>query len=159
MKIYVYYEDKNDKTYLDVPDEECTVMIREDYERRLSEAQDGEEVLPRTMQQIMDEDYNNPTFNSNQRETRRHVHIEACDPDGKHFSDGEDPERRLIREEEVETLRKAIAKLEPGQQELLRRLFWEGERKTDIAEEDGVSQSAITGRLKKIYRKMKKFLD
>ena len=31
MKIYVYYEDKNDKTYFDVPEDECTIMIQTDY--------------------------------------------------------------------------------------------------------------------------------
>lgn len=76
MKIYVYCEDKNEKTYLDVPEEECTVMIQTDYERRLREAEDGEEVMPRTVQEILDEEINKPTFNNNQTETRRHSYIE-----------------------------------------------------------------------------------
>lgn len=65
MKIYLYYKDKNKKTYLDVPEDECTVMIQTDYEKRLHEAEDGEEVMPRTVQEILDEEINKPTFNNN----------------------------------------------------------------------------------------------
>ena len=44
MKIYVYYEDKNDKTYFDVPEDECTIMIQTDYERRLRDADESDNV-------------------------------------------------------------------------------------------------------------------
>ena len=90
MKIYVYYEDKKDKTYFDVPEDECTIMIQTDYERRLREADEGEEVMPRSVQEIIDNEINKPTFNNNQTETRRHIHIEDVDPEDRHFDDGTD---------------------------------------------------------------------
>ncbi len=84
MKITVYYEDKNHPTILDVPDADCEIWIEDDYQRRLSAAEDKSTVTRRTAQEIMDEDYNKPTFNSNQSETRRHVHLDALDPEDKH---------------------------------------------------------------------------
>ena len=84
MKITVYYEDKNNPTILDVPDVDCEIWIEEDYQRRLSAVEDKSTVTRRTAQEIMDEDFNKPTFNSNQTETRRHVHLDALDPEDKH---------------------------------------------------------------------------
>lgn len=72
MKITVYYEDKNHPTILEVPDRECEIWVEDDYQRRLAEAEDKTAVERRTAQEIMDEDYNKPTFNNNQAETRRH---------------------------------------------------------------------------------------
>lgn len=81
MKITVYYEDKNHPTTIDVPDEDCEIWIEDDYQRRLSAAEDKSSVNRRTAQEIMDEDYNKPTFNSHQKETRRHVSMDALDSD------------------------------------------------------------------------------
>ena len=159
MKINVYYEDKNHPIELDVPDAQCEIWVEEDYQRRLSAAEDKTSVTRRTAQEIMDEDYNNPTFNNNQTETRRHVHFDALDPEDKHMSDGTDILADLIKKEGYERLYAAIRKLQPQQQELLRQIFWEGAKQKDIAERDGVSDRAITGRMKKIYAALKKSLS
>ena len=82
MKITVYYEDKNHPLILDVPDNDCEIWIENDYRQRLSRAQDKASVTRRTAQEIMDEECNKPTFNSHQRETRRHVSLDALDLDG-----------------------------------------------------------------------------
>ena len=158
MKIYVYCEDKNEKTYLDVPEEECTVMIQTDYERRLREAEDGEEVMPRTVQEILDEEINKPTFNNNQTETRRHSYIEDMDPDDKHFDDGTDILSDYIQRESFEELYRAIEQLEPKQQELLKKVFWEGIKQVGIAKSEGVGKTAIENRMSRIYAKLKKLL-
>ena len=158
MKITVYYEDKYHPTILDVPDADCEIWIEDDYRRRLSTATDKSSVTRRKAQEIMDEDYNKPTFNSNQRETRRHVSINALDPEDKHLSDGSDILQELIKHEGYEELHEAISKLQPQQQELLYQIFWEGIKQKDIAARDGVSDRAITGRMKKIYAALKKFL-
>ena len=155
MKIYLYYEDKNKKTYLDVPEDECTVMIQTDYERRLCEAEDGEEVMPRTVQEILDEEINKPTFNNNQTETRRHVSLDALEELGIDFV-GEQGVK--IDGEEFAELRDAIAKLKPEQQELLKKVFWEGIKQVDIAKSEGVDDSAISWRLARIYKRLKKSL-
>ena len=141
MKIYLYYEDKNKKTYLDVPEDECTVMIQTDYERRLREAEDGEEVMPRTVQEILDEEINKPTFNNNQTETRRHVSLDALEELGIDFV-GEQGVK--IDGEEFAELRDAIAKHKPEQQELLKTVFWEGIKPGDIEESEGDYGSAIS---------------
>lgn len=159
MKINVYYEDKNHPIELDVPDAQCEIWVEDDYRCRLSAAENKATVTRRTAQEIMDEDYNKPTFNSNQRETRRHVHLDALDPEDKHISDGTDVLADLIKKEEYERLYVAIGKLQPQQQELLRQIFWEGVKQKEIAERDGVSERAITGRMKKIYAALKKSLS
>lgn len=48
----------------DVPGTGCEIWIEEDYRRRISAARDKSSVTRRTTQEIMDEDYNKPTFNS-----------------------------------------------------------------------------------------------
>ena len=155
MKIYVYCEDKNEKTYLDVPEEECTVMIQTDYERRLREADDGEEVMPRTVQEILDEEINKPTFNNNQTETRRHCSMDAMLKEGFDFIGDKDI---ILAEEKYAELRAAIAQLKPEQQELLKKVFWEGIKQVDIAKSEGVGKTAIENRMSRIYAKLKKLL-
>lgn len=159
MKIKVYYEDKNHPTILDVSDEDCEIWIEDDYQRRLSAAEDKSSVTKRTAQEIMDENYNKPVFNNNQAETRRHVHLDALDPEDKHLSDGMDILESLIKREEYEELYAAIRKLQPQQRELLYQIFWDGMKQKDIAARDGVSDRAITGRMKKIYAALKKSLS
>lgn len=159
MKLTVYYEDKNHPTTIEVPDEDCEIWIEDDYQRRLSAAEDKSSVARRTAQEIMDEDYNKPTFNSHQRETRRHVSMDALDPEGQHISDGTDVLAELIKREGYEALYAAIRNLQPQQQELVRQIFWEGVKQKDIAARDGVSERAITGRMKKIYAALKKSLS
>ena len=159
MQITVYYEDKNNPTTIEVPDADCEIWIEDDYQRRLSAAEDKSSVSRRTAQEIMDEDYNKLTFNSHQRETRRHVSMDALDPEGQHISDGSDVLAELIKREGYEELYAAIRKLQPQQQELVRQIFWEGVKQKDIAARDGVSERAITGRMKKIYAALKKSLS
>lgn len=155
MKIYVYYEDKNKKTYLDVPEDECSIMIQTDYEKRLLEAEDGEVVLPRTVQEIMDEEVNKPTFNNNQTETRRHCSLDAMQEAGMDLSNEDDIE---LPDEKYAELRVAIAQLKPEQQELLRKVFYEEIKQVDIAKSEGVGKTAIENRMTRIYSRLKKLL-
>lgn len=155
MRIEVYYEDKNNPTILDVPDDQCEIWVEDDYRRRLSEAEDNSTVEKRTVQQIMNEDFNNLTFNNNQTETRRHVSLDALEKLGMDFV-GE--QGVTIDGEEFAELRDAIAKLKPEQQELLKKVFWEGIKQVDIAKSEGVDDSAISWRLARIYKRLKKNL-
>ena len=141
-----------------MPEDECTVMIQTDYEKRLHEAEDGEEVMPRTVQEILDEEINKPTFNNNQTETRRHSYIEDMDPDDKHFDDGTDILSDYIQRESFEELYRAIEQLEPKQQELLKKVFWEEIKQVDIAKSEGVGKTAIENRMTRIYARLKKLL-
>ena len=155
MRIEVYYEDKNNPTILDVPDDQCEIWVEDDYRRRLSEAEDNSTVEKRTVQQIMNEDFNNLTFNNNQKETRRHVSFDALEELGIDFV-GE--QGVTIDGEEFAELRDAIAKLKPEQQELLKKVFWEEIKQVDIAKSEGVGKTAIENRMSRIYAKLKKLL-
>lgn len=158
MKLNLYYEDKNDVTILDVPDDECSLWVETDYQIRLAKADDKSTVKRRSAQEILDEDCNKPTFNSNQRETRRHVSLNALDPDSQHLSDGTDFLKDMDNRGMLEELHAAIRQLQPQQQELLHQIFIENKKQKDIAGEEGVSPQAITRRLNKIYAVLKKIL-
>ena len=158
MKIRIYHERKDEAIVLDVPDGECEIMVENDYRQRLDAAVDKSSVQRRTAQEIMDEDFNKPTFNKNQAETRRHVLLSALDPEERYFADEMDVLSEIIREERYEELRNAVEKLEPQQKELIRRIFWEDEKQVDIAREQNVSKPALVGRMKRIYAALKKIL-
>ena len=143
---------------LDVSDEECEIWIENDYQNRLSTAEDKSAVTRRTAQEIMDEDFNKPTFNNNQAETRRHTSLEALDPENKHFRDDVDILGDLIQQEKYEQLYAAIAKLKPKQQELLKKAFWEKIPLTEIAKSEGVDKSAISHRMTTIYNRLKEII-
>ena len=96
MKITVYYEDKTCTTTLEVPDADCEIWVETDYQQRLAAAEDKAAVTRRTPQEIMDEECNKPTFNSHQRETRRHVSIDALDPQGDTLQGTADVETGLF---------------------------------------------------------------
>lgn len=82
--------------------------------------------------------------------------MDALDPADKHLTDGSDILAELIERERYEELYAAIRKLQPQWQELLYQIFREGLKQKDIAAGDGVSERAITGRMKKIYATLKK---
>lgn len=121
MKIRIYHERKDEAIVLEVPDEECEIMVENDYRQRLDAAGDKHSVQKRTAQEIMDEDFNKPTFNRNQAETRRHVLLSALDPEERYFADGMDILSGIIREERYEELHRAVERLEPQQKELMPR--------------------------------------
>lgn len=156
MKINVYYEDKRHPIELDVPDAQCEIWVEDDYRRRLAEAEDKSSVAHRTAQEIMDEDYNKPTFNNNQTETRRHVSLDALNADGNLIADSSDDESGET--DRYEELHKAISKLKPKQRELIKKVFWEDIKQVEIAKAEGVSESAIAQRMATVYGRLKKFL-
>ena len=155
MIVKLYYEKKTETTEIEVSDEECSLMIQTDYEMRLRNAKDGEEVLPRSVQEILDEEINKPTFNSNQTETRRHCSLDAMQEAGMDLSNEDDIE---LPDEKYAELRAAIAQLKPEQQELLRKVFYEEIKQVDIAKSEGVKKASIESRLNTIYKKIRKHI-
>lgn len=155
MKITMYYEDKNSPITIEVPDADCEIWVETDYQQRLAAAEDKSSVTRRTPQEIMDEECNKPTFNSHHRETRRHVSIDALDPQGDTLTSAADIETTLF-DEDYEDLYRAIEKLKPKQRELVKKIFWEGVRTMDIAAVEGVNHSAISHRMETIYKRLKK---
>ena len=68
MKIRIRYDSHS--ATIDVPEEDFTVMIRLDYEDRLSRATDPSSIKPRSPQEIMDERFNRPDYNNWHRHWR-----------------------------------------------------------------------------------------
>lgn len=122
------------------------------------------------LHQLDDSEYNN-----NRRHEERHIRFEECtDDDGEFQADklafladtGSNPadivEAKLVEMEYarlIERLPTAISRLQPQQQVLIRRVFFEGCPPARIAAEEGVSRAAISIRLKKIYAQLQRFLE
>lgn len=157
MKITLYYEDKFHPTILEVPEEECTVMVETDYQERLNAAEDKNAVQRRTAQEILDAEVNAPTFRRNRTETRRHVHLSSGDLDRQTADVIPDVPTDLL-DADYSELHHAIAQLRPQQRELLRRVFWEGVRQAEIARQEGVLESTVSERMRRIYQRLKKVL-
>lgn len=157
MKIALYYEDKLHPTILEVSEEECTVMVETDYQERWDAAEDKNAVQRRTAQEILDAEVNAPTFRRNRTETRRHIHLSA-DALNRLRADAMPDVPTALLGADYSELHHAIAQLRPQQRELLRCVFWEGVRQSEIARQEGVLESAISERMKRIYQRLRKFL-
>ena len=98
-------------------------------------------------------------YNNTQKETRRHTSLNAAEYEDERFTarDVDVLEKALCRID-AEALRRALPMLMPKQQDLVRRVFFLGERPSDIAEAEGVDKSAIAHRLERIFRQLKKSL-
>jgi DNA-directed RNA polymerase specialized sigma subunit len=164
MKIRIMYDNK--PTYLEVPDEDCTVMIDMDYEDRLSCAEDKETVTRRSPQEIMDERFNKPEYNNwhkfdrhrgmPKKPFRKDDESEDATDHMDYFPDNTD---EVIREKQVEYeyLCEIIRKtLKEKQAELLIAIFLDGVSVTEYAEREGVSKSAISHRLDTAKKNFKK---
>ncbi len=98
-------------------------------------------------------------FNLNRAETRRHIYMSELEEKGCYIADDSDPLDDILKDELHEALMASIEKLQPQQKELLIRVYWKNELQKDIAAEEGVSEMAISNRLKRIFKKIKKFLE
>ena len=132
-------------------------MVETDYQERLDAAEDKTSVKRRTAQEILDAEVNAPTFRRNRTETRRHVHLSVDDLDRLRADAMPDVPMALLGADYSE-LHHAIAQLRPQQRELLRCVFWEGVRQAEIARQEGVLESAISERMRRIYQRLRKFL-
>ncbi|MDE7399526.1 MAG: sigma-70 family RNA polymerase sigma factor [Oscillospiraceae bacterium] len=97
-------------------------------------------------------------YNLNRKETRRHVYISELEENGHYIADDSDPLDDILKAERIKELMAAIEKLQPQQKELLIRVYWNKELQKNIAAEEGVSERAISGRMKRIINSLKKFL-
>ncbi len=93
------------------------------------------------------------------RETRRHTSLNYLMEMGVDFTDtAADPVAAVELREDDERIKKAITKLLPAQQELLRQVYFEYIPQTEIAARQGVTKKAINNRLARILQQLKKFL-
>ena len=97
--------------------------------------------------------------NSDQKETRRHFSLNSMDYEGELFASAEDTERAVEHREDMARLYSAMEALSPSQRELVEKVYFEERKITDIAREEGVDKSAVSHRLERIHKKLKKILD
>ena len=93
--------------------------------------------------------------NNDQKETRRHFSLNSMDYEGELFASAEDTERAVEHREDMARLYSAMEALSPSQRELVKKVYFEERKITDIAREEGVSHVAVRDRLERIYKKIK----
>lgn len=99
------------------------------------------------------------TYNSNQRERRRHYSIDDMQGHGLQFKDTKVDVVTIVEKRERDALlRNELDKLLPQQKELVQKVFFQGMPIIQIARAEGVSEAAIRNRLNKIYKKLKNIL-
>ena len=101
---------------------------------------------------------NRKEYNVNHKETRRHTSLGGMDYEGTFFVDSTDIQVEIIRQEEFGQLYAAITKLKPEQQDLINSIFFQEMSVSDYAARQGVDHSAISHRLRAVYKKLKSFL-
>lgn len=103
-------------------------------------------------------DLDRQEYNTNHRETRRHCSLEALDLDGNLLPSKDNVEMDFIRKEDGAKLRDAISRLNPRQQKLIKAIYFEGQKVTDLAMEEGVHWTAITHAVERALKKLEKIL-
>lgn len=90
------------------------------------------------------------------KETRRHQSLDEDAENGIDYEDKRSYEEFSFEDCENENLQKAIKQLTPRQQEILRLMYIEGRTQKEIAEKYGVSESAISHAIERIYASIQK---
>ena len=103
-------------------------------------------------------DLDRQQYNNDHKETRRHVSLDGMDYEGELFASAEDTERAVEHREDMARLYSAMEALSPSQRELVKKVYFEERKITDIAAEENVSHVAIIRRLNRIYEKLRKNL-
>ena len=103
-------------------------------------------------------DLDRQEYNTNHRETRRHCSLEALDLDGNLLPSKDNVEMDFIRKEDGAKLRNAISRLNSRQQKLIKAIYFEGQKVTDLAMEEGVHWTAITHAVERALKKLEKIL-
>ena len=96
-------------------------------------------------------------YNNKQRETRRHVSLEAFNLDDGLFAAYLDIEAEIENKERNALLHAAIKRLPPKQRHLIYSIYFQGISIKEYAKRQGVTHSAISKRLNTIYEKLKNF--
>ncbi len=99
-------------------------------------------------------------ISNNRRETRRHTSLYYFTDMGIDFEDKrtESPLELYIRKENIASVRKAMSHLTDKRRELIRKAYFEEKSFRAIAKEKGLSKSAISQRMKTIYKHLRKNL-
>lgn len=104
-------------------------------------------------------DLDRQQYNNDQKETRRHVSLDGMDYEGELFASAEDTEGAVEHREDMARLFSAMVALSPDQRELVEKVYFEERTFASIAREEGVGESAIRDRMKRIHKKLEKNLN
>ena len=97
--------------------------------------------------------------NNDQKETRRHFSLNGMDYEGELFASAEDTERAVEHREDMARLYSAMEALSPSQRELVKKVYFEERKITDIAREEGVSKQSVHERVQQALKKLEKNLN
>ena len=99
------------------------------------------------------------TKNNDRRETRRHVSLDLLvgRSDTEIADKSVNIETAFIKRGNIKKLRAAMKTLTPEQKKLVQKVFFERKTLKVIAEECGASYQALQNRLRKIYKKLRKY--
>ena len=97
-------------------------------------------------------------YNNDHKETRRHTSLDGMGYEGEFFVSDADTAGEVEWREDIARLFAAMDRLNPEQRELLLKVYFKGQSCASIAEAEGVDKSAISHRLERIYKKLKKYL-
>jgi RNA polymerase sigma factor (sigma-70 family) len=101
----------------------------------------------------------NESFNEFQKATRRpKVSLDTLAEKGIEFADETDLFEEVCKILEIEKLNKAISTLLIDQQDLIRKIFYDGLSQVEVAKIMGIGKTAIANRLTRIYAKLKEIL-
>lgn len=104
-------------------------------------------------------DLDRQEYNNDHKETRRHYSLEGKVYEGMDYAvEDSGLEALFAGPTDEERLRAAIQKLDPGQQAMIRAIYFEGVSVNDYAARMSVTQSAISHRLQTVRKKLKKLL-
>ncbi len=131
---------KYDKFLSKIPDEVTEVEVDDELGKEIAEMDEAAAKIDR-------------------KETRRHTYMSELEEKRKYIPDDSDPLEDILEDELHKELRLAIETLSSEQRELLIRVYWNNELQKDIAAEKGVSEMAISKRMKRIIKKLKNFFE
>jgi len=111
------------------------------------------------MEMDREEERSNSKHERPRHDRARTVSLDDMDYQGEWFDAGVDILGGLVRSDMSGRLRAALAGLTAEQQGLVVRVYVNNEKIVDIARENRVTEGAIRDRLRKIYAKIKKYLE
>lgn len=170
MKLKIRYENNVDNkapitVEIEVPDDECTVMIEADYQKRLENAEDKSQVTRREVQSIMDEEFNKPLYNLWHKEHRHRGNLKKQfrkDDEDVDESDGIDTVADNSQEEErngqyeYEALCQQIRKaLKSEYADVIIAVYIDDMTPEEYALRNGLKRDAVYKRLQRAKKKMR----
>ncbi len=173
MKIRIRYE--NQMTTIDVPEEDFTLMIQLDYEKRLAESDDPMSVKKRSPQEIIDDYFNKPDYNNWHRHwrhtdgkpvpriqgTNQPLDDNADEREEEHhftmdeFPDTAAMEKRKQEEEDCELRAWIRGRLKPDYAEMVIAIHIDGMSVNDYAIRIKDNPNNVSHRLKRAEKKLK----